>query len=369
MALPSGRSSTARRVVDQAVSTGVEQLRLRGGDFRAAVGQVARPAFMRDRRELAVAPGPKPDVLQRGRAVGGVIGDQRPRQHHLDRPSDLTRGQRCQYCIGTQEQFAAETAADVRRHDPHVLARDAQRPGQIASSPVDHLIGGPHAELVAIPHRDGSVRLHHRVRMIGCAVFGIQLHWRRREGSVEVADVAIGRVALLGHRGAGAGLFQVVGAHVTAVIDLDQLAGRTRLLEGFRHHHCNGLVVMRDLGTAQELGGVELALLQLAGVLRSHDAQHAWRLACRTQIDTADGALGDACAHHMPVSGLARQVMMFVGIRRLPGGLEWPVDTVDGLADDSKLIDGIGAGGSVEFHIRPSCRPRSRSGCAQPAAP
>jgi hypothetical protein len=42
---------------------------------------------------------------------------------------------------------------------------------------------------------------------------------------------------------------------------------RARLLEGFRDHQRDRLVVVLDLGSAQQRRGVELALAELAGRL------------------------------------------------------------------------------------------------------
>lgn len=181
--------------------------------------------------------------------------------------------------------------------------------------------------------------------------------------------VLFGAPAFLGDLGLGTRACQIVFAHVAAVVHLDQLTGRACLLKCLRYHHRNCLVVVLNLRTTQQLGRIELALLQLAGVLRSDDAEHAGRIARSTQINTANRALGNAGADHVAIGRLAGQVMMLVRVRRHAGGLERAVDAVDRLADDLALVDGIGTGGSVEFHVRPSCPPGWRSRCVPPAAP
>jgi len=58
------------------------------------------------------------------------------------------------------------------------------------------------------------------------------------------------------------------------VIDFDQLRCGTGLLEGLRDDDGDGLVIVLDLGTSQQLGGVEIALVELAGGARERfDAQ------------------------------------------------------------------------------------------------
>ena len=79
MALPSGRSSIASRVAVMRLRAGVEQPRLVDRGLRLAARQIAGPAFMRDRRDLAVPRRADADALDRGRPVGGVVEHQRPR--------------------------------------------------------------------------------------------------------------------------------------------------------------------------------------------------------------------------------------------------------------------------------------------------
>jgi hypothetical protein len=68
--------------------------------------------------------------------------------------------------------------------------------------------------------------------------------------------------------GAVLGLRQVVLALGLRVLDLHQAGRGARLLEGLGHHQRHGLVVVLDLGPAQQGRGVELALAELAGVSR-----------------------------------------------------------------------------------------------------
>jgi hypothetical protein len=59
-----------------------------------------------------------------------------------------------------------------------------------------------------------------------------------------------------------------VEAPLAGVVDLDQLRGGARLLEGLGDHQRDGLVVVLDLGAAQQLGGVELPLPSLPAFSR-----------------------------------------------------------------------------------------------------
>ena len=62
-----------------------------------------------------------------------------------------------------------------------------------------------------------------------------------------------------------------------SIVDADQLRGGARLLEGLGHDDRDRLVIVLDLGAAEQLGGVEVALAELAGILRRDDGEHARR--------------------------------------------------------------------------------------------
>jgi hypothetical protein len=66
-----------------AVGTGIKQPRLHDGGLRLAAGKVARPALMRDRRDLAVALGADANALDGRRAVRGVVHQKRAGQARL----------------------------------------------------------------------------------------------------------------------------------------------------------------------------------------------------------------------------------------------------------------------------------------------
>ena len=203
----------ARRIAGRAHGVALRQIEHREPRRRHAVGagidagasierrtpvcrrQIARPALVADRRELAVARRAEADSLNRRRAMRRVVEHQRPRQRHLHRASSRARAERREQRVGAYEQLAAEAAADVRRDQAHVLLRQPERLRQIVDAPVDHLVRRPDGELVAVPGGDRSVRLHHRVRLIGRGVGRIELDGRGSEGAGEVADRRIRRAA------------------------------------------------------------------------------------------------------------------------------------------------------------------------------
>jgi hypothetical protein len=102
---------------------------------------------------------------------------------------------------------------------------------------------------------------------------------------------------------------QVELARCARVVDAHQLRGGARLLEGFGHHQCERLVVVVYLRAAQQFGGVEVALAELAGVARGDDGQHAGRGARGAQVHGSDAPLGDAGADDVAVGRVRHRVV------------------------------------------------------------
>ena len=158
-----------------AIRAGVEQARLMDRAVRPAARQVAGPALMADRGDLAVRRGADADALDRRGPMRRVVEHQRTLQRHLHGPP------------AARAPSAASTASARRNSLPPKpppmygeMTRtfsfgDAQRLRQVGRAPVDHLVRGPERQLVAVPRGDGGMRLHHRVRLVGRGVRGIEL--------------------------------------------------------------------------------------------------------------------------------------------------------------------------------------------------
>ncbi len=116
------------------------------------------------------------DALNGRRAVRGIVGDERPLQRYLDRPFRCAGAKRRQHGVAAQKQLPAETAADIRRHDPHILLVQVKRFGKLVAAPVNHLVGGPDGEFLAFPGGHGRMQFHSHMALIGRGVGGIKLH-------------------------------------------------------------------------------------------------------------------------------------------------------------------------------------------------
>ena len=180
------------------------------------------------------------------------------------------------------------------------------------------------------------------------------------EGLLELSHPVLGRGGTaLSARPADQGrrlerLVEVEPPRPAGVIDLDQGRRGPRLLEGLGHHDRDRLVVMVDVGSAEQRDGVEFALAERAGVLRRDDRQHAGGRPGGRQVHGGDMPLGDRGAEDEPIGRLRHVAGVLVRVGRGARRLEPSVDAVRRLADDRHAVDRVRRGGSVELHgIRP----------------
>jgi len=279
-------------------------------------------------------------------------------QRQFDRPARRPRAERSEDGVGTDKQLAAKTAADVRRHKTDILFRHAKRLGDIAVSPGNHLVRRIERQLIAFPAGGRSMRLHHRMRLIGRAVGRIEADRRRHEGASEIANRGLRRsvdsVGLGFRRGVLAG-GQIERTIAVAVVDKDQLRRGTRLFECLSDDDRDGLMVVLDIGAAEQLCRVVVTLFQLAGIIRRDDRQHTGRSLRRGQINRDDAAFSDRRPYHIAIGRVGDFVMSLIGVTGRSGCLQWAVDTVGRMADDLELVDRIKGCWIFEFHNLTLC--------------
>ena len=208
----------------------------------------------------------------------------------LHRPARRARAERGQQRVGAQPQLRAEAAADVRRHDAHLLLRDAERLGHVGRGPGDHLVRGPERELVAVPRGDAS-----RAAPSSSAIRAPWCRWRRaaraprrrrrrsRRPRVSAAPpkLSAGLRRVL-HRG------EVERALRSRVLDAHQVRRRARLLEGLGHDDRDRLVVVLDLGPPSSSAVLKLPLPSLPAFCGGDDgdARRARPCAAARSIET-----------------------------------------------------------------------------------
>jgi hypothetical protein len=176
------------------------------------------------------------------------------------------------------------------------------------------------------------MRLYHGVGFIGRAVVRIEPNRCCGKSGSEVADRRIGRTAR--H---GAGLrpihqrSEVERALLLTVVSADKLRGGAGLLEGFSDYDSDGLMVVLDLRTTEQLGYVEVTLVELACIVGRDDDEHTGGGFGLAEVDALDPSLGDRRADDIAVGLVRRDVVPFIGVRRGAGNLERTVDAADGL--------------------------------------
>lgn len=255
------------------VLAGVKQPRLLNGHFGSSAREVPGPAFMTDRSDFAIATCANADSLDRRRPVRRVVHQEGAGQGDLHGAPGFAGGERGKHRICSQEQLDSETTAHEGRHDMDFLLVDSERRREIGPPPVDHLARRPDSQVIAIPGGDGGVRLHHRMRLIRGRIDLVELNGRCLEAGIEVARS--GGTPSFRLDGAVLCRRQVECALFLGIIDLDQRGGRASLLECFRDHDGDRLVIVLNLHAAEELGRVVFSFLQFPHRFCRYDRDHA----------------------------------------------------------------------------------------------
>src|SRR5579859_7875677 len=102
----------------------------------------------------------------------------------LNGPLDLLRRQRRQNHMRPDLALATESAAVKEGDDVYVFLRDAEDLRGALLNSADVLGGVVKQQAIAVPLRDGGVRLHGIVMMNGGGVDGVDLHVGRRQSGV-----------------------------------------------------------------------------------------------------------------------------------------------------------------------------------------
>src|SRR6478736_4571322 len=120
--------------------------------------------------------------------------------------------------------------------------------------------------------------LHHRVGVVRCGVRRVKLDRRRGICTGEVAD---GRVRLASEAtGLRLGRRALAGREIERacrdlIVDINERSSGASLFECFGNHEGNSLMVVLNLGAAEQVGSVPVALVKLAGTIRSDNGENA----------------------------------------------------------------------------------------------
>src|ERR1700759_2546308 len=98
------------------------------------------------------------------------------------------------------------------------------------------------------------MRLHHRMGLIRRRVSGVELNRCCGEGSGKISNGCLGLAAFADRRRFGpvSTIGPVERSLGFFVVYADEFRSRSSLLEGFGDDHSNGLVIVINLGTAEQ---------------------------------------------------------------------------------------------------------------------
>ena len=202
-----------------------------------------------------------------------VVDHEWPLEGDFHRPPNGACAKSREQGVGSQEEFPTKAAADVGRDQANLFLLDAERFGHVVDAPGNHLVRGPNCEIVTVPCGDGRMRLHHYVTLIRRCVNRIELNRRGRECAFKIAESRVGRTTD-SRFGLSRRLFcggQVVHAFLGLILDLNQLRGGTCLLKRLCDDHRDRLVIVLNLWSTEQRGGVMFAFAELASILRGND--------------------------------------------------------------------------------------------------
>ena len=339
-------------------------------------GQVAGQHVMPDRLDMPFGVGADADPLHRVGTVGGNVEDLLPGEGDLHRPAGLTRADRGQDGVCIHPQLGAEAAADIAADDADISERQPEGPGDRLLRLVEHLVGGEDREPVALPHRDGGMRLHHRVALQRRGVGHVEPYRGGAEGADEIAICGVGRaLRLLGHfREAGIG-GQRVFPGLPVVLHAHPVGRRARLLEGLGDHQRDRLAVMPHFRAGKHGAGLAMVAAALwRRVPPGQHLDHAGQGFGGGGVDGGDPAAADRGRHDETIGGRAGLADL-VGVARRPGDLQRTVDPVQRPADKARLrgVEQVRPDGRVHLDHADVLssgwfRREPRAGCAGPEA-
>ena len=77
-------------------------------------------------------------------------------------------------------------------------------------------------------------------------------------------------------------------------------------------------MVVLNLGAAEQVGSVLVALVKLAGTIRSDNGENARRRFGARQVHRHDASFGNRRSQHIAVGGVGDHVMTFIGVSGRP---------------------------------------------------
>ena len=274
---------------------------------------------MADRKNAAVSIRTQADALNGVRTVRRDMEYLLPRQRRLHRPVELARSDRRQNGVGVDPKLGAKPAADERADQPDVLDRNVEGPGDCVAPLIQHLVRGVKDEVVALPHGQRGVGLHHGVALQGRGVSDVELHGSRGESAGEITHRAIRRRAFLRDARLIQTAAQSESSRRAVIVHAHEVGGRSGFLESLGDYERDRQAVVQHLRACEHrVGYVMIACALLGRISIGQHQDHAGRALGHTRIDGLDLPLADRSFDDEAI-GRLRPLLHLVGVdeRRL----------------------------------------------------
>ena len=212
-------------------------------------------------------------------------------------------------------------------------------PGDRLAPLIQHLVGSVKDEVIALPHGQRGVGLHHGVTLQGRGVSDVELHRSRGESAGEITHRAIGRGAFLRDARLTEAAAQGVSSRRAVIVYAHKVGGRCGFLESLGHYERDRQAIIEDLRACEHgVGHVMIACALLGRISIGQHQDHARGALRRTRIDRLDSSLADRRFHEDAI-GCLRTLLELVRVASAAGDLQPSVDAIERLADHALRVD------------------------------
>ena len=269
---------------------------------------------MADRKNAAISIRAEADALNGVRTVRRDVEDLLTRERRLHRPVELACRDCGQNGVGIDPKLGAKTTADVGADQPDVLDWNLEGPGDRVAPLIQHLVGSVKDEVVAVPHRERGVGLHHGLALQRRGVSDVELHGSGSKSAGEIAHCAVGRGAFLRDARLTQAAAQGVSSGRAVIFHAHKVRGGCGFLESLGHHEGDRQAVIEDLRACEHgVGRVMIACALLGRISIGQHQDHARRSLRRTRIDRLDSSLADRRFHEDAICRL-RTLLHLIGV-------------------------------------------------------
>lgn len=180
------------------------------------------------------------------------------------------------------------------------------------------------------------MRLHHRMAFVGRGIGRIDLNFGCGKRAVKIShSLAIGLAFFVFRkRGVWCEFRKVKSSRTTVIAGPYKRRGRSGLLKCFRDHARNRLMIMGNVASTEQRGVVGHAFANRLCFGRKDNSNDTRRCARCLGIHCRNPSLCDCRSDDIAIGLVRCDIVPFIGIGCLSGGLERPVNAWRRFAND-----------------------------------